>query len=492
MRRFGITLLSICLFISVASAQKKLLDKIVAVVGNSIILKSDIETQYTSYLVNNGTPNPDIKCQIAVNLVSQKLLAAQAVIDSIIVKEDEVDNEVDRRWRNMVQRAGGEDKVEAFLGRSGLQYKDDIRGDVKELLTAERMRSKITEKINTTPQDVEKFYKAIAKDSIPTINKEVEVAEIEIDPKLNKEEKAAYRQKAEDLLARVKKGEDFGTLATLYSQDPGSAPLGGDLGFQDRNGLVKEFAAMAFRLKAGDISPVFETDFGFHFLQVIERRGEQVHTRHILITPKITAESIDRASLKADTVYRKLLDAENEAKKEIAAAAAPVLKRNAEKAVDPGTKKTIVNQADVFSSAAAFYSDNKDTKYNGGMLLNQDNVQVRTTLIPTNRLDPQVALVIDTMKVGGISKPQLVIDNTGKRSYKIFYLKTVIDAHKANLAQDFPRIKDAASEAKIARTMSEWFDKKRKETYIKIDPEYQSCPQLKGWATPVTAQVNNP
>jgi peptidyl-prolyl cis-trans isomerase SurA len=460
MRRFGITLLSICLFISVASAQKKLLDKIVAVVGNSIILKSDIETQYTSYLVNNGQPNPDIKCQITVNLVSQKLLAAQAVIDSIMVKEDEVDNEVDRRWRNMVQRAGGEDKVEAFLGRSGLQYKDDIRGDVKELLTAERMRAKITEKINTTPQDVDKFYKAIAKDSIPTINKEVEVAEIEIDPKLNKEEKAAYRQKAEDLLARVKKGEDFGTLATLYSQDPGSAPLGGDLGFQDRNGVVKEFAAMAFKLKTGDVSPVFESEFGFHFLQVIERRGEQVHTRHILITPKITSESIDRAALKADTVYNAVIKAKK--------------------------------GSDVFASAAVFYSDNKETKFNGGMMLNQDNVQVRTTLIPTNRLDPQVALVIDTMKVGQISKPQLVIDNTGKRSYKIFYLKTVIDAHKANLAQDFPRIKDAANEAKIARTMSEWFDKRRKETYIKIDPEYQSCPQLKGWATPVSAQVNNP
>jgi len=462
MRKFGITLLSICLFISVASAQKKLLDKIVAVVGNSIILKSDIESQYTNYLVNNGPPNPDIKCQITVNLVTQKLLAAQAVIDSIDVKDDEIDNEVDRRWRNMVQRAGGEDKVEQFLGRSGIQYKDEIRPDVRELLVAERMRSKITEKINTTPQDVDKFFKAINKDSIPTINKEVEVAEIEIDPKLNKDEKAFYREKAEGLLERVKKGEDFATLATAYSQDPGSAPLGGDLGFADRTGLVKEYAANAFRLKVGEYSPVFETEFGFHFLQVIDRRGEQVHTRHILITPKITQESIDRAKLKADTVYGNL-------------------------------HKVKVMGSDIFSNAASFYSDNKETKFNGGMLLNQDNVQVRTTLIPTDRLDPQVALVIDTMKVGEVSKPQLVMDNTGKKNYKIFFLKTVVDAHKANLTQDFPKIKEAASNAKIAKTMAEWFEKKKKETYIKIDPEYQSCPQLKGWATPVTAAVvNNP
>jgi len=460
MRKFGITLLTICLFISVASAQRKLLDKIVAVVGNSIILRSDIELDYANYLANNGQPNPDIKCQIAVNLVSQKLLAAQAVIDSIEVKEDEIDNEVDRRWRGMIQRAGGEDKVEAFLGRSGIQWKDEIRPDVKELLVAERMRSKITEKINTTPQDVEKFFKGISKDSIPTINKEVEVGEIEIDPKLNKDEKAYYKQKAQDLLDRVKKGEDFATLATAYSQDPGSAPLGGDLGFSDRNGVVKEYAANAFKLKVGEYSPVFETEYGFHFLQVIDRRGEQVHTRHILIMPKVTDESVARAKLKADTVYNTVLH--------------------------------VLKGADVFSTAASIYSDNKETKYSGGMMLNQDNVQVRTTLIPTDRLDPQVALVIDTMKIGEMSKPQLVMDNAGKKTYKIFYLKTVVDAHKANMAQDFPRIKEAANQAKIARTMSEWFEKKKKESYIKIDPEYQSCPQLKGWATPVTStQVNN-
>jgi peptidyl-prolyl cis-trans isomerase SurA len=318
------------------------------------------------------------------------------------------------------------------------------------------MRSKITEKISVTPLDVEKYYKSIPKDSLPTYNKEVEVGVIQFDPKLNKDEKEIYRQKAQELLDRVKKGEDFGALARLYSQDTGSAPDGGDLGFADRNTFVKEFASWAFRLKAGEISPVFETDFGFHFLQVIERRGEQVHVRHILITPVITQASLDRAKLRADSVYDLL------------------------------TKHKEIN----FSSAASAYSDDKDSKYNGGMMLNMENVETRSTYIPTDKLDPQIALIVDTMKVGNISKPQLFTDQAGKKSYKILYLKSTTDAHKANLKQDFPKLKDAALNDKINRTISEWFEKRRKETFIKIDPEYQSCPLLKGWSnTPLSAQV---
>jgi len=466
MRKFGIAILSLILTISVARAQKATdstastgpkhtLDKIAAVVGSSMILQSDIELSYANYLAQGGAPNPAIKCQIIQGLLSQKILAQQAIIDSIEVTDEDVDNEVDRRMRSMMARAGGQDKLEAFLGRSIIQYKDEIRPDIKESLVADKMKQHITEKLNVTPQDVERYYNAIPKDSLPTFNKEVEVGEIVFSPKLTKEEKEFYRQKAQDLLDRVKKGEDFGTLARLYSQDGGSAPDGGDLGFADRTTFVKEFAAWAFKLKAGEISPVFETDFGFHFLQVIERRGEQVHVRHILITPAITPASLDRSKAKADSVY-------------------DLLTKN--KKID-------------FSSAAAYYSDNKDTKYNGGMMLNADNVDTRTTFIPSDRLDPQVALVIDTMKVGSISKPQLFTGSDGKKSYKILYLRSVTDAHKANLGQDFPKIKDAAFNDKVNRTVSEWFEKKRKETFIRIDPEYLSCPQLKGWPTPVIDQA---
>lgn len=469
MRKFGLAILSFIVFVSISNAQqvakdstvkvkKHTLDKIAGVVGSSIILQSDIELKYASFLAQGNQPNPSIKCQILQSLLTQKLLAQQAVIDSVDVKDDEVDADVDRRMRGMIQRAGSQDRLEQFLGRSVIQYKDEIRPDIREELIAQKMQQKITTNVNTTPQDVRNFFNKIPKDSLPTFNKEVEVGQIVFNPKLNKEEKAAYKQKAEELLARVKKGEDFGALARLYSQDPGSAVEGGDLGFADRGTFVKEFASWAFKLKAGEISPVFETDFGYHFLQVIERRGEQVHVRHILIVPAITQESLNRAKAKADSIY-------------------DLMQHN--KKVD-------------FSTAAAFYSDDKDTKFNGGMLLNAQNVETRTTYIPTDRLEPEVALTTDTMKVGSISKAQMFTGQDGKKSYKILYLKSSTGAHKANIAQDYPKIKEYATNDKINRTVSEWFQKKRKQTFIKIDPEYQQCPALIGWATPVVSAEVKP
>ncbi|MDB5005424.1 MAG: peptidylprolyl isomerase [Mucilaginibacter sp.] len=431
-----------------------MLDKIIAVIGNSVILQSDIELLNAQYLIQNVHPD---KCMLTQGLITQKLLVQQAAIDSIDVKEDDIQNEIDRRMRGMSQRAGGQDKLEQFLGRSLLQYKEEIHGDVREMMLAEKMKGHITEKLNITPQDVRDYFNKMPKDSLPTFNKEVEVAEIVFQPKLNKDEKDVYRQKAQDLLDRIKKGEDFATLATAYSQDPGSAPQGGDVGFADRNTFVKEFTGWAFRLKAGEYSPVFESpDYGFFFLQVLERRGEQVHVRHILITPPITASSLDRAKGKADTVYNLI----------------------------------IKNQkVDFFSSAAAFYSDSKETKYNGGMILNPEG-ETRSTYIPTDKLDPQIAVVVDTMKAGGVSKPVLFTDQRGLKSYRVFYLKSVTNAHKANLDQDFPKIKAFATEDKTNRTVSQWFAKKRKETFIKIDPQYQACSVLKDWATPTTsAQV---
>jgi peptidyl-prolyl cis-trans isomerase SurA len=458
MRKFGIVVLGFVLFTTVASAQQKeVLDKIIAVVGNSVILQSDIEGLNAQYLIQNQHPD---KCQLTQGLITQKLLVQQAAIDSIDVKEDELQQEIDRRMRNMVMRAGGQDRLEQYLNRSLLQYKEEIRGDVREMMVAQKMQAHITEKLNTTPQDVRDYFRKIPTDSLPTFNKEVEVGEIVFEPKLSKEEKDIYREKAQELLNRIKKGEDFGALATAYSQDPGTATQGGDAGFADRNQFVKEYTGWAFRLKPGEYSPVFESpDYGFFFLQVLERRGEQVHSRHILISPAITPESLDRAKGKADTVYKLVAK---------------------------------YHTADVFSHVANDYSDDKETKYNGGLITNGENVEVRSTYIPTDKLDPQIALVVDTMKVGGVSKPVLCTDAKGQKSYRIFYLKSVIDAHKANLELDFPKIKTFATDDKINRTISQWFAKKRKETYIKIDPIYQACPLLKDWATPTaaSAQVN--
>jgi len=434
----------ICLFFN-GYAQKHNIDKIAAVVGNNIILLSDLNQQYTQYLYQGNKPDPNVKCYVLQQLLTQKLLKQQAEIDSVMVEESHVDDEVNKRMRYSMQRAGGQERLEQFLNKSVLQYKDEIRPSVKDELISNKMQQKITENINVTPMEVEKYFKSLG-DSLPQFNTEVEIGEIVLNPQLTKAEKERFHDKIEALRLRIKGGEDFGVLAKTYSEDPGSSVDGGDLGFFDRSTMAKEFTAWAFKLKAGEMSPVFETEFGFHILQVIERRGEQVHARHILITPKTTSESIARLKIHADSIYNKVM-----------------------------TKKI------TFATAANQYSDNKETKYNGGMMLNAENVQSRSTFIPLDKIEPAVFLVIDTMKVGSISKPNLITGADGKEAYKIFYLKSKIPPHKANLVQDFPKIRDAAQSDKVNRTLSEWFEKRRESTYIKIDDEFVTCDQLKIW-----------
>lgn len=427
-------------------AQKKSLDKIAAVVGGNIVLQSDIEMQYAQYLAQGNPENPEIKCAILQQILAQKLLAQQAVIDSVTVTEPQIDDEINRRLRVMTSRAGGQERLEQFLNRSLIQYKDEIRPDIREQLIANKMQSKITENVSVTPLEVKRFFEAIPKDSLPFYNTEVEVGEIVVYPKLTKAEKESFRDKAEALRLRIKGGEDFGTLARLYSQDLGSAREGGDLGFADRSAYVKEFAAMAFKLKKGELSPVFETEYGFHVLQVMERRGEQVNVRHILIKTESTPASLARAKAHIDSIYQQV---------------------NTHK-ID-------------FATAASLFSDNNETKYNGGMMLNAENVQNRTTYIPTDKLDAMVFLTVDTMKVGSYSQPGIFTSPDGKQGYRFVYLKSKTGPHRANLEQDYPKIKDVAFEDKTSRTVSEWFENRRKSTYIKIDPEYQSCNQLKSW-----------
>lgn len=450
---FLVTTALICLFLnSFAQPAKHNIDKVAAVVGNNIILLSDLNQQYTQYLYQGNQSNVDIKCKILQNTLTQKLLKQQAEIDSVMVDDGQVDDEVNKRMRYSMQRAGGQERLEQFLNKSLLQYKDEIRPSVKDELIAQKMQAKITENINVTPLEVEKYFKTLG-DSIPKFNTEVEVGEIILDPKLSKAEKQKFKDKIEALRLRVKGGDDFGVLAKTYSEDPGSAGDGGDLGFFDRSTMAKEFTAWAFKLKAGEISPVFETEFGFHILQVIERRGEQVHARHILIKPATTAESLTRLKLHADSIYN------NIERKKLS-----------------------------FAAAASLYSDNKESKFNGGMMLNAENVQARSTFIPIDKLDPSIFLVIDTMKIESISKPDLYTAADGKQGYRILYLKSKIPPHKANLAQDFPKIRDAAQSDKINRTLSEWFEKRRESTYIKIDNEFNTCDELKIWTKTTAAK----
>src|SRR5690606_35762513 len=251
-----------------AFSQNITLDKIAAVVGGTVILKSDVEMQYAQYLAQGNPADKSAKCYFIQQLLTQKLLSQQALIDSVTVTESEVEDEIERRLRVMTSRAGGQERLEEFLKISILQYKDQMRPGIREQLIANRMQGKITENVNVTPLEVKRYFESIPRDSLPYYNTEVEVGQIVIHPELTKEEKEQFRDRAEVLRLRIKNGEDFSTLARLYSEDPGSAAEGGDLGFMDRTMLVKEFAAVAFKLKPGELSQVFETEYGFHFLQV--------------------------------------------------------------------------------------------------------------------------------------------------------------------------------------------------------------------------------
>lgn len=443
---FGI-LFILTVYLNTLSAQEKLVDRIIATVGNASILQSDLEMEYTQFLAQGNKPDDKVKCYILQQLLTQKLLAQQAVIDSIEVSETEVDDQLNMRIRSMVQRAGGKERLEEFLNRSILQHKEEMRPAVAEQLKGNKMQGQIVSKIDVTPEEVKRYFNGLNPDSLPYFNTEIEYAQLVIDPVLTKEEKDQFRKKAEGYRQQVLNGSDFGTIARLYSED-GSAPYGGELGFNTRENWVKEFSANAFRLKKGEISPVFETQFGFHFLQVLERRGEEVNVRHILIKKQATIESLNRAKAKIDSITNLI-----------------------------ATKKLSFNQA------ASIYSDDQNTKYAGGVVSNMED---RSTLIPVDQLDDvEVFNAIDPLKEGEISKPIVYTDKRlGEKSYRIYYLRSRIPPHKANMEQDFAKIKEAARQDKVNRTLSEWFETRRETTYIDVNPEFMSCEELKIWTKP--------
>lgn len=447
MKKFLFVALLNVIFLSGAFAQEsKVIDKVAATVGSSIILQSELDREYAQHLAQGNQADESFKCYILQQLLTQKLLAQQAVLDSIDVTESEVDDNINQRLRYMTQQAGGQERLEQFLNRSLLQYKEEMRPSVYELLKANRMQQTIVRGIDVTPMEVKRYFESLDPDSLPYFGTEVEIGEIVLYPKLNREEKEPFRKRAEELREKVLAGEDFSLVAKLYSQDPGSAPFGGDLGFKTRDAFVKEFSAVTFKLKPGEISPVFESEFGFHIVQVLERRGDEVRSRHILIQTKPSQATLDRTKREIDSIQNLV-----------------------------ATKKLD------FYTAATRFSDNKETKFNGGMLLDYSNQQSRSTFIPVETLDKDVFKEIEGLEVGEFSKPVQFTDFRGNVGYRFHYLKSRTSPHVANLEQDFSKIKEAALSDKINRKLSEWFEGRRKVTYIHINEEYHNCEDLKIW-----------
>ncbi len=426
-------------------AQQLMVDKVVGVVGNNIILQSDIENQYLQMRAQGYTGNAErMKCQILEDLLTQRLFLDQAQVDSIEVTESEVENELDRRLRMFINQIGSQEKLEEYYKKSLLEIKENFREVIRDQLLTQKMQRQISENIKVVPSEVKAFYRSLSQDSIPDIPQQYEIRQIVRKPKISDEAIFEVKERLLELRRRVVNGESFATLAVLYSEDPGTAPRGGELGYSSRGDLVKEFADAAFSLKKDQVSQIVETEFGYHIIQLIDRRNDQVNVRHILMKPKVSPEASQRAVEFLDSIATRIR-------------------------VDSLR----------FEMAARFLSEDENTRMNGGVLVNPETGSTRFSL---DELDRPSQLVVRNLKKGEISEPFEATDENGRKVYKIIQITNIIPAHKANLSLDYSLLQNVALSDKKTRILNDWIRDKQSKTYIRIDDSYQSCDfRIKGW-----------
>ena len=417
-------------------------DKIEAVLGDEIILTSEIESQYLQYLSQGNTKSSEIRCQIIEDLLFQKLLINQAKLDSLVVSNEEIETEINKRLSYFESQLGSVKKVEDYFGKSKAEIELELSKVIKEQFLAQRMQTQLTSSIKVTPAEVRDAYALLSDAEIPTMPTQVEVAQIVIKPKITNEQKDEIRARLNSFRERVYNGEDFKMLATLYSDDPGSATKGGELGFVNRGDLVPEFERAAFRLKEGEISEVVESQFGYHIVQLIERRGEQINVRHILIKTKVNATALHAAKLKMDSIANQ---------------------------ISAGSL--------IFDEAVSKYSDDEN-KNNGGLLLNPNTM---STLHILDDMAPALRLVVESLAEGGVSAPSVIQMQDENKAYRILRLNKRIETHKANLVEDFSKIKEYSINAKKQETLEKWMNKTIAKTYIRLSDTLSECELANKW-----------
>lgn len=437
-------------FVLIASihsfAQEKIIDRVIAVVGNNIVLQSELESQYAQYVSQQQEVTEQTRCKLFEELLYQKLLLAQAQKDSIEITEAQVEGELDRRLRYYIAQFGSQEKFEEFYGKTVEQFKNDLKDNIKDVMLSQRMQSKVTEGISVTPAEVRTFYEKLHPDSVPFINAEVEIGMIVRKPVVSAEAKQEAKTTIDALRERVMKGEDMATMAILYSEDPGSSKDGGVYKNIPRGQFVPEFDAISFRMKEKQISEVFETSYGYHFMQLLERRGDIVDLRHILITPKTTFIDVQKARTYLDSIYK-------------------ILKKD----------------SITFSDAAGKYSDDEETKGNGGLMINPETGVSKFEMDEIGQIDPALVFTIDKMNVGDYIDPNLFTTRDGKQAYRILYLKSRTEPHKANLKDDYQRIQAAALDEKQQKIVNTWIKKKRTATYVKVADDFKNCKFDHSW-----------
>lgn len=425
----------------------EMLDGIIAVVAGDIILKSELEAKLQGFSQSGERIKPNTKCLLFEDVLFNKLLIDQAKKDSIEVGEDQVNQEIERRLDFYVQQIGSVEKLERFYGKSVVQIKEEFKDLIRDQLIVQRMQQELSQGVKVTPRDVREFYHSIPKDSLPFINAEVEAAHIVIKPKISQEEKEKVITKLRGFRERILDGEDFGTLAYLYSDDEGSASRNGELGFMRRGQLVPEFAEAAFTLEPGQVSPVVETEFGFHIIQLVERQGQKANFKHILLKPSVSGVQLNKAKERLDSLRNEI-------------------KNNPEL---------------TFSDMAEKYSDDEQSKYNDGKMVNPQTGATRFEMDQLSEIDPGLVYALDKLEPGKISEPVLYVKRDNTKAYRIVKLLEVVEPHRANLKDDYQRIRAVAKARKEKDELDRWIREKIESTYIKIHDDYRDCEFQHTW-----------
>ena len=428
-----------------ANAQDKVVDQIVAVVGKNIILKSDIEGMFQQQQAQGITTEGDMKCEILENLLVEKLLLAEAELDTtIIVSDSQINQNLEQRIQYFISHLGSEKEVEAYFKKSIMELKADMQDVIKNQQMTQQMQGKILDKVTVSPAEVRLHFKNLPSAEIPQIDAQLEYAQISVLPVISLEEEDRIKATLRDLKRRIESGESsFAPLAIMYSED-GSARTGGDLDYMGRGNLDPAYAAAAYNLKGDKISNVVKSDFGYHIIQVIDRKGELIKTRHIIMMPKVTPAAMETAFGKIDSI-------------------ADFIRK--------GTFK--------FEDAVIRYSYDKNSRNNGGVVINPETGESKWKL---TELDPDVSKIITKMNINEISKPFKTLDDKQRPIYKIVKLLNKTNAHTANLRDDYVEISNMYMGSKKEKRMDEWIREKQIGTYVRIDPTYMNCNfKYKGW-----------
>jgi peptidyl-prolyl cis-trans isomerase SurA len=428
----------------VAKIGRSKVDGVIAVVGDFVVLDSDIDLMYRELQAQN-VPIKDItRCELMGKLMEDKLYAHHAIQDSIIVSDSEVNETMNKQIDYFVEHLGDEQKMVAYFKKKNIEtFRTELFEMIKNQKLTEQMQKKIIDEVQITPEEVRQFYASFKKEDLPVFGAEMEIAQIVIKPEISQAEKQKVIDKLKQIKQDIINGSSFYSKAVLYSEDRASGQSGGFLKMNRKTAFVKEFKDAAFSLAEGEISDPVETEFGYHLIYIEKIRGQELDVRHILMSPKVTPEALAAAKEKAEKIRARIVSGEIS-----------------------------------FADAARSESDEKETRNSGGLLLNPRTLESRFEL---TKLSPDIYNDVSDLKDKEVSKPIITQGDRGEKSYKLMMIVTRYDAHPADYAQDYTKIKELALKEKQMKAIAKWSETKIKDTYIKVNGEYRNCKFTNKW-----------